>query len=103
MCEGDCKITLHPSGDCQFSAVDAWVKKVAGRRNAERHIVKWHSPRPTGSAATEVLQIRIPESELRAIDTTEDLSEYIGCQHLALVSALHSDAILLVLMILTLS
>jgi len=29
--------------------------------------------------------------------------KYIGCQHLALVSALHSDAILLVLMILTLS
>jgi hypothetical protein len=75
MCEGDCKITLHPSGDCQFSAVDAWVKKVAGRRNADRHMVKWHSPRPTGSAATEVLQIRIPESELREIDTTEDLSE----------------------------
>jgi len=72
MFEGDCKVSLHASGDCQLSGTSAWVLKVPGRRNAERHIMKWHSPRPSGSFAVHVFQIRIPD--LQAFATEEDIS-----------------------------
>lgn len=67
----DAKVSLHSSGDCQWSGTGAWVKKVPGRRNAERHIEKWKVRRPTGTEALHVFQIRIPETELRAIEWTE--------------------------------
>jgi hypothetical protein len=61
----DTKVSLHSTGDCQWSATGAWVKKVPGRRNADRHLVKWVMPRPNGAAALHVFQVRIPETELR--------------------------------------
>jgi hypothetical protein len=70
----DTKVSLHSTGDCQWSATGAWVKKVPGRRNADRHFVKWVMPRPNGAAALHVFQVRIPETELRVIDLAEDLS-----------------------------
>jgi hypothetical protein len=69
----DAKVSLHSSGECQWSATGAWVKKVPGRRNAERHITKWVMPRPSGTTALHVFQVRIPETELRTIDLTENL------------------------------
>lgn len=71
----DSKVSLHSSGDCQWSCTDAWVKKVDGRKNADRHIAKWFVSRPTGNAATHVFQIRIPETELRVVDVVEDLGD----------------------------
>jgi hypothetical protein len=47
----DSKVSLHSTGDCQWSATDTWVKKAPGRRNADRHIMKWVMPRPNGTAA----------------------------------------------------
>lgn len=69
----DAKVSLHSSGECQWSATGAWVKKVPGRRNAERHIAKWVMPRPSGTTALHVFQVRIPETELRIIDLAENL------------------------------
>jgi hypothetical protein len=69
----DAKVSLHSSGQCQWSATDTWVKKVAERRNADRHITRWTMPRPGGSEAVHVFRIRIPETELRAIGAEEDL------------------------------
>jgi hypothetical protein len=38
MIEKNCKISLHESGDCQFSGTDTWVTAVPGRRNADRFL-----------------------------------------------------------------
>ena len=73
----DTKVSLHSTGDCQWSATDTWVMKVPGRRNAERHIVKWFMRRPTGASALHVFRVVIPETELRVIDITEDLSAVV--------------------------
>jgi hypothetical protein len=70
----DTKVSLHSSGNCQWSATGDWVKKMPGRRNADRHIARWVMPRPNGTAALHVFQVRIPETELRVIDIVEDLS-----------------------------
>ena len=70
----DAKVSLHSSGECQWSATGSWVKKVPGRRNTERHITRWVMPRPTGTTAVHVFQVRIPETELREIHNGEDLS-----------------------------
>jgi hypothetical protein len=70
----DAKVSLHATGACQWSATGDWVVKVPGRRNKDRHFMKWDMPRPDGTAATHVFQVRIPETELRVIDIAEDLN-----------------------------
>lgn len=70
----DSKVSLHSTGDCQWSATDDWVKKVPGRRNADRHFTKWYIPRPCGSSALHIFQVRVPETELRVSGLPEDLS-----------------------------
>lgn len=69
----DAKVSLHASGDCQWSATSDWVKRVPGRKNADRHFQKWKFERPDGTEALQVFQIRIPETELRQVSTTESL------------------------------
>jgi hypothetical protein len=69
------KVSLHSTGDCQWSATDTWVKKESTRKNADRHMVKWHVERPTGSAALHIFRVRIPESELRLPTVDENLSK----------------------------
>jgi len=71
----DAKISLHASGECQWSGTGVWVKKVSTRRNVDRHFTKWVAPRPTGSSAMHVFQVRIPETELRVSDLPENLNE----------------------------
>ena len=73
----DSKVSLHSSGQCQWSRTGQWVKKDPNRRNAERHIMKWLAPRPYGSAANLIFRIRIPETELRIVDIDEDLTEVL--------------------------
>lgn len=69
----EAKVSLHSSGDCQWSLTGSWVTGAEGRKNAERHMVKWTSARPNGSTALHVFQVRIPETELRAIELNENL------------------------------
>jgi len=73
----DCKVSLHSSGQCQWSGTGQWVKKDPNRRNADRHFLKWSAPRPHGTSATLVFRIRIPESELRHVDVEEDFAEVL--------------------------
>lgn len=73
----DAKVSLHSSGQCQWSGTGKWVKKDRTRRNADRHFLKWLAPRPHGSAANLVFRIRIPETELRVVDVEEDLTEVL--------------------------
>jgi len=73
----DCKVSLHASGQCQWSGTGQWVKKNQSRRNADRHFMKWSAPRPYGTEATLVFRIRIPESELRQVNIKEDLSSVL--------------------------
>lgn len=71
---GDAKVSLHASGDCQLSGTSAWVMKVPGRKNADRHFHKWHEARPIGTAAKHIFRVVIPDSELRAVDLEEEIS-----------------------------
>jgi hypothetical protein len=69
----EAKVSLHASGQCQWSRSDKWVTQAPGRRNADRHIVKWSMPRQIAREAVIIFQIRIPETELRILATEEDL------------------------------
>jgi len=73
----DCKVSLHSSGQCQWSGTGAWVKKDPSRRNADRHFMKWSAARPHGASAALVLRIRIPESELREVEVEEDVTDVL--------------------------
>ncbi len=70
----DSKVSLHSTGECKWSATGVWVKKAPGRKNSDRHIAKWVMPRPNESVALHAFQVRIPETELRVIELTENLS-----------------------------
>jgi hypothetical protein len=70
----EAKVSLHSSGQCQWSATGDWVRAVPGRRNAERHFKRWEVQRPDGVAALHAFQVRIPSSELRAVPSGEDLA-----------------------------
>ena len=73
----DTKVSLHSSGQCQWSGTGQWVKKSPTRRNADRHFLKWSAPRRHGSEATLVFRVRIPETELRHIDVEENLEDIL--------------------------
>ena len=71
----DAKVSLHASGECQWSGTSVWVKKDARRRNADRHIVKWRITRPVGNESLHAFRIIIPHSELRTIPGRETLTD----------------------------
>jgi hypothetical protein len=71
----EAKVSLHGDGNYQWSGTDAWVLKVPGRKNADRHMKKWRLARPVGDAAQHVFRIRIPESELQGINGGEQLEK----------------------------
>lgn len=64
----DAKVSLHSSGECQWSCTSSWVMAETGRRNADRHIVKWDVELPEGDKALHIFRVSIPESELRPIE-----------------------------------
>ena len=61
----DLKVSIHSSGECQWSCTDTWVKKQDRQRNALRHIVKWKISPPTTNQALMVFRVEIPVSEMR--------------------------------------
>ena len=66
------KVSLHSSGQGQWSLTDDWVKETPSRRNAERHIVRWTMPLPVEGQAALVFKVQIPCSELRTLPTLVD-------------------------------
>ncbi|HVW30399.1 MAG TPA: hypothetical protein VHC69_33810 [Polyangiaceae bacterium] len=69
----DVKLSLHESGDCQWSGTSAWVKD-GSRKNAERHFVRWSLPEAVaGNDTTPVAQVVVPETQLRRFAGEEDL------------------------------
>ena len=62
---GDLKVSIHSSGECQWSCTDTWVKKQDRQRNSLRHIVKWKISPPTTNQALMVFRVEIPVSEVR--------------------------------------
>jgi hypothetical protein len=63
----EAKISLHSSGECQWSCTDLWVQRDPTRRNADRHIAKWSIVFPSGDNATLAFRLAIPTSELRSL------------------------------------
>jgi hypothetical protein len=72
--QGRAKVSVHASGQCQWSLSDKWVTEAPDRRNADRHIQKWSMPRQIAQTATNIFHARVPETELRVIQAEEDLS-----------------------------
>ena len=61
----EAKISLHSSGECQWSCTDKWVRRDTNRRNVDRHIAKWHLSFPKENKAVLAFRVAIPVSELR--------------------------------------
>lgn len=61
----DAKVSLHSSGECQWSCTDAWVRQDPSRRNTDRHMAKWHLAYPQDNKAILGFRIAVPVSELR--------------------------------------
>jgi hypothetical protein len=61
----DSKVSLHSSGDCQWSCTDSWVLRQSVPRNANRHMFRWKVTYPTSSQALLAFRVTIPQSELR--------------------------------------
>ena len=59
------KISLHSTGECQWSCTDQWVRRDPDRRNADRHIAKWHLTYPQGHSAILAFRVAVPVIELR--------------------------------------
>ncbi len=61
----DIKLSLHSTGQCQWSRTDSWVMRQSGVRNADRHVFRWTITQPTTDQALLVFRVEIPMSELR--------------------------------------
>lgn len=67
MMGSDSKVSLHESGQFQWSMTTEWMAKQTNRdlKNVDRHIVRWKRPEILDGAAKLVFEIIIPKSELR--------------------------------------
>lgn len=61
----DMKLSLHSTGQCQWSRTSSWVAQHPDTRNADRHIVQWAITQPNANEALLVFRVEIPMSELR--------------------------------------
>ena len=68
----DMKVSLHSSGQCQWSATDTWVRRQGNLRNAERHVHRWQVTYPTGNEAVLLFRVEVPGTELRSLPAPTD-------------------------------
>ena len=61
------KLSLHDSGDAQWSLTSEFVSRQTDMPNKDRHFLKWHFDRPSGDSAINIFRIQIPHTELRDI------------------------------------
>lgn len=61
----DVKVSLHSSGQCQWSCTDSWVKRQSQAKNSDRHMVRWSVTHPTTDEALLLFRVEVPVSELR--------------------------------------
>ena len=61
------KLSLHESGDAQWSFTSEFVSKQINMSNKERHIIKWRFDRTYDNLAVNIFRIQIPHTELRDI------------------------------------
>ncbi len=62
----EAKVSLHSSGECQWSCTDMWVQRDPSRRNADRHMAKWQLTYPQDNNAILAFRVAVPVSELRS-------------------------------------
>lgn len=76
----EAKVSLHSSGDCQWSCTDAWVQQDSNRRNADRHIAKWQLAYPQDNDALLAFRVAVPASELRVepLDAGQKKVHWVG-------------------------
>ena len=61
----DLKVSLHESGECQYSYTSKWAMET-GARNRERHLERWKRRRPHPISRTvHLFRVILPGSELR--------------------------------------
>jgi hypothetical protein len=70
------KVSLHATGQAQFSMSSDWYgANVPNQPNQRRHFDKWSWRRPTGLSSQHVFTLSIPQSELRFAPSAENLSK----------------------------
>ncbi|MFN7686420.1 MAG: hypothetical protein ACK5OP_01700 [Sphingobacteriales bacterium] len=63
----DFKLSLHESGNAQWSFTSDFVARQIDMPNKDRHFIKWTFSRPLDSMAINIFRIQIPHTELRNI------------------------------------
>jgi hypothetical protein len=97
MMGADTKVSLHQSGQWQWSLTQEYLakKNSKGEILPSRHLVKWRRPAPLAPGLTYAFTIIIPSSELRVVQTNEkDLSTINWIQSPSSDSAIEFDLIL---------
>jgi hypothetical protein len=59
------KLSLHESGDAQWSYTSDFVAREIGMHNKDRHFIKWNFKRPNDNIVINIFRIQIPHTELR--------------------------------------
>lgn len=62
---GMVKVSLHASGDCQWSGNEKWVQEFSHSnfRNQDRHFERWRQPEPDPSGVTILCRLLFPASD----------------------------------------
>lgn len=68
----DFKLSLHESGDAQWSFTSQFVARQIEMPNKDRHFIKWTYSRPLDNMAINIFRIQIPHTELRDIPPSTD-------------------------------
>ncbi len=76
----DAKVSLHASGDCQWSGTGVWVKKDPARKNQDRHFGKWHEPRPFAGRHLHCFFMQFPAPDLHPIRGEGKLGKVLWLQ-----------------------
>lgn len=71
----DAKVSLHASGQAQWSLTSEWVLRDTSRRNADRHMKRWLSPPHVTGKATPLFSLRFSILDLRRMGGDEDVAE----------------------------
>lgn len=74
------KVSLHESGECQYSMTSEWLHKNPDKaKKSSRHIVRRKIERPSTTKVLHIFQVTIPTTEIRHVNAKENLKKILWC------------------------
>lgn len=72
---GQTKVSLHASGNCQWSGTEKWVKenRHPDFRNQDRHLEKWKQPEPDSNGLKVLCRLLFPATDLSIFNKDEKI------------------------------